>query len=233
MGALPLITYFRVYWVSDGLFNGHFGGLVLGGANDSRNKVLHSLVLASATPDHLLTSAMELLHPDNPVVFLDISIGPQVIGRIKIELFAHLVPKSAENFRQFCTGEFKRNGIPTGYKNATFHRIIKDFMIQGGDFLKGDGTGSISIYGDKFPDEGFFMNHSAPGLVSMANAGANTNGSQFFITCAPCDFLDGKHVVFGRVVEGMSVVRSIESTPTNPQNRPKLPVVISECGQMF
>ncbi len=175
-----------------------------------------------------------LLHKDNPVVFLDVSIGGQAVGRIKIELFSHLVPKTAENFRQFCTGEFKRNGIPQGYKNATFHRIIKDFMIQGGDFLNNDGTGSISIYGDKFPDEAFAMNHSGTGLVSMANAGPNTNGSQFFITCAPCDFLDGKHVVFGRVVEGMSVVRSIEATTTTAtQNRPKLPVVISECGQMF
>lgn len=186
---------------------------------------------ASAVPAALTAN---LLHRDNPVVFLDVAVGGQPVGRIKIELFAHLVPKTTENFRQFCTGEFKRNGIPQGYKNATFHRIIKDFMIQGGDFLNGDGTGSISIYGDKFPDEAFAMNHSGPGFVSMANAGPNTNGSQFFITCAACDFLDGKHVVFGRVIEGMSVVRTIESTTTTPtQNRPKLPVLITECGQMF
>lgn len=106
-------------------------------------------------------------------------------------------------------------------------------MIQGGDFLKGDGTGSISIYGDRFADEGFFMNHSGPGLVSMANSGVNTNGSQFFITCAPCDFLDGKHVVFGRVIEGLAIVRRIEDVQTGQQNRPKHPVLISECGQMF
>lgn len=174
-----------------------------------------------------------LMHPDNPVVFLDVSIGGQALGRIKIELFAHLVPKTCENFRQFCTGEFKRNGIPQGYKNATFHRIIKDFMIQGGDFMRGDGTGSISIYGDRFADEGFVMKHSGAGYVSMANSGPNTNGSQFFITCAPCDFLDGKHVVFGRVIEGLSVVRRIEETPVGQQNKPKLPVVITECGQMF
>lgn len=179
------------------------------------------------------SSGPNLLHSENPVVFLDVSIGGQALGRIKIELFAHLVPKTAENFRQFCTGEFKRNSIPQGYKNATFHRIIKDFMLQGGDFMRGDGTGSISIYGDTFSDEGFPMNHYGPGLVSMANSGPNTNGSQFFITCAPCDFLDGKHVVFGRVVEGLSVVRRIEETPVGQQNRPKLPVVITECGQMF
>jgi peptidyl-prolyl isomerase H (cyclophilin H) len=182
---------------------------------------------------HSTTNGLFLLHSDNPVVFLDVSIGGQIIGRIKIELFADLVPKTAENFRQLCTGEFKRNGLPQGYKNAAFHRIIKDFMIQGGDFMRGDGTGSISIYGDRFADEGFFMNHSGPGLVSMANSGPNTNGSQFFITCAPCDFLDGKHVVFGRVVEGLSVVRKIEETPAGQQNRPKLPVIITECGQMF
>lgn len=179
------------------------------------------------------STSIKLLDPENPVVFLDVSIGGQGLGRIKIELFAHLVPKTAENFRQLCTGEFKRNGIPQGYKNVTFHRIIKDFMIQGGDFMRGDGTGSISIYGDKFSDEGFLMNHSGPGVVSMSNSGQNSNGSQFFITCAPCDFLDGKHVVFGRVIEGMSVVRKIEETPVGQQNRPKLPVVVTECGQMF
>jgi len=174
-----------------------------------------------------------LLHPDNPVVFFDVSIGAQNIGRIKLELFSHLVPKTAENFRQFCTGEFKRNGIPQGYKGASFHRIIKDFMIQGGDFLRGDGSGSISIFGDSFADEGFFENHSVPGLLSMANSGPNSNGCQFFITCAPCDFLDGKHVVFGRVIEGLSVVRRIEDVPVGQQNRPKSAVSISECGQMF
>lgn len=178
-------------------------------------------------------SKTTLLHENNPVVFFDISISGHLIGRIKIELFAHIVPKTAENFRQLCTGEYKKNNLPQGYKNAPFHRIIKDFMIQGGDFVRGDGTGSTSIYGDNFDDEGFFMNHSGPGLVSMANSGPNMNGCQFFITCAPCDFLDGKNVVFGRVVEGMSVVRKIEETAVGLQNRPKVPVIISECGQMF
>lgn len=105
-------------------------------------------------------------------------------------------------------------------------------MVQGGDFIRGDGTGSLSIYGDRFEDEGFQLKHTGPGLLSMANSGPNTNGCQFFITCAPCEFLDGKHVVFGRVVEGMSVVRLIEEVPS-PQSKPKLPVTILECGQMY
>ncbi|TPX58727.1 hypothetical protein PhCBS80983_g02950 [Powellomyces hirtus] len=107
-----------------------------------------------------------------------------------------------------------------------------DFMIQGGDFLKGDGTGSLSIYGERFEDENFTLKHSGPGLLSMANSGTNSNGSQFFITCAKCDFLDGKHVVFGRLVDGLLTLRKIENVPTGPNNRPKLPVIISECGEM-
>ncbi|XP_046851558.1 peptidyl-prolyl cis-trans isomerase H-like isoform X2 [Xenia sp. Carnegie-2017] len=133
----------------------------------------------------------------NPVVFFDISIGGQDVGRMKMELFADVVPKTAENFRQFCTGEYKKDGAPIGFKNATFHRVIKDFMVQGGDFIKGDGTGVSSIYGGvAFSDENFKVKHEKAGLLSMANSGPHTNGCQFFITCAKCDFLDGKHVVF-------------------------------------
>lgn len=133
-------------------------------------------------------------HIDNPVVFFDISIGGHPVGRIKMELFRDVVPKTAENFRQLCTGEFKLNKVPIGYKNCTFHRIIKDFMIQGGDFVKGDGTGSLSIFGERFPDENFILKHDKPGLLSMANSGANSNGCQFFITANKCDWLDNKHV---------------------------------------
>ncbi|RHZ51287.1 hypothetical protein Glove_481g101 [Diversispora epigaea] len=168
---------------------------------------------------------------ENPIVFFDISIGGQPAGRMKMELFADVVPKTAENFRQFCTGEYKKNGIPQGYKNATFHRVIKDFMVQGGDFVKGDGTGSISIYGEKFLDENFELKHTGPGLLSLANSGPNTNGCQFFITCAKCEFLDGKHVVFGKLIDGLLTLRKIENVSTGPGNRPKLPVVITECGQ--
>ncbi|ORY38524.1 hypothetical protein BCR33DRAFT_682290 [Rhizoclosmatium globosum] len=150
-----------------------------------------------------------------------------------MELFKDVVPKTAENFRQLCTGEYKRNGVPQGYKNCTFHRIIKDFMVQGGDFLKGDGTGSMSIYGgDTFPDENFTLKHSSAGLLSMANSGPNTNGCQFFITCAQTDFLDGKHVVFGRLVDGLLTLRKIENVPTGANNKPRIPVIISECGEM-
>nr|CAD7400659.1 unnamed protein product [Timema cristinae] len=152
-----------------------------------------------------------------------------------MELFADVVPKTCENFREFCTGEYRRDGVPLGYKGATFHRVIKDFMIQGGDFVNvgtkqtlGDGTGVMSVYGGgTFQDENFNLKHDAPGLLSMAsaNSGKDTNGCQFFITCAKCNFLDGKHVVFGRVVDGLLVMRKIENVPTGPNNKPKIPVV--------
>jgi len=149
-----------------------------------------------------------------------------------MELFNDIVPKTAENFRQLCTGEHRVNARPMGYKGATFHRVVRDFMVQGGDFISGDGTGSFSIYGDKFQDENFASKHTGAGLLSMANSGANTNGCQFFITTAKCDFLDGKHVVFGKVTDGLLTLRKIENVPTGPNNRPKLVVKITECGEM-
>ncbi|OCH90380.1 hypothetical protein OBBRIDRAFT_601766 [Obba rivulosa] len=167
-----------------------------------------------------------------PVVFMDINIGETPAGRLKMELFSDIVPKTAENFRQLCTGEYRVNSRPQGYKGATFHRVVPNFMCQGGDFIKGDGTGSFSIYGDKFPDENFQVKHDGPGLLSMANSGPNTNGCQFFITTAKCDFLDGKHVVFGKVIDGMLTLRKIENVPTGANNRPKLTVKIVECGEM-
>ncbi|KAJ7363053.1 cyclophilin-like domain-containing protein [Mycena albidolilacea] len=162
-----------------------------------------------------------------PIVFTDINIGETPAGHLKMELFSDIVPKTAENFRQLCTGEYR----PQGYKNATFHRV-PNFMCQGGDFLKADGTGSFSIYGDKFPDENFQEKHTVPGLLSMANSGPNTNGCQFFITTAKCEFLDGKDVVFGKVIDGMLTLRKIEAVQTGPNNRPKLVVKITECGEM-
>jgi len=173
------------------------------------------------------------IDPNNPVVFFDISIGGQPAGRVKMELWADMCPKTAENFRQLCTGECRRNGLPVGYKGCQFHRVIKDFMIQGGDFVKGDGTGSFSIYGTRYADENFIAKHTGPGLLSAANAGPNSNGCQFFVTCAKADWLDGKHTVFGRVIgDGMLVIRKIESVATGPANRPKLPCTIVECGEM-
>jgi len=141
-------------------------------------------------------------NPNNPVVFFDIAIGGHAAGRIVMELYADKTPRTAENFRQFCTGEMKKNGLPIGYKEAPFHRVIKDFMIQGGDFLKGDGTGVVSIYGGPFRDENFELKHTKPGLLSMANSGPNSNGCQFFITTNKCEWLDNKHVIFGAVIDG-------------------------------
>lgn len=173
----------------------------------------------------------------NPLVFFDITLGGEPLGRITFELFSDVVPKTAENFRQFCTGETKNHlGRPQGYKGSKFHRIIKDFMCQGGDFINGDGSGTTSIYGlNTFPDENFKINHDQPGLLSMANAGANGNGSQFFITTVATPFLDGKHVVFGKVVEGMDVVHKMENVQTGhrKKDRPNLDVIIAQCGEIL
>jgi peptidyl-prolyl isomerase H (cyclophilin H) len=175
-----------------------------------------------------------LRHPDNPVVFFEISIGNENIGRIYMELFADVTPITAENFRQFCTGEKLRGSIPIGYKNSIFHRIIKGFMVQGGDFIKGDGTGSYSIYGERFDDENFKLKHDQAGLLSMANSGKNTNGCQFFILCDKAGHLDGQHVVFGKVIDpqSMSVVKQVEYIQTNMDDEPLTKVTITECGQM-
>uniref|UniRef100_A0A7S0XF73 Peptidyl-prolyl cis-trans isomerase n=1 Tax=Mantoniella antarctica TaxID=81844 RepID=A0A7S0XF73_9CHLO len=171
--------------------------------------------------------------PTNPVVFFDVTIGGVDAGRIKMELFADICPKTAENFRQFCTGEFRKAQVAQGYKDVEFHRVIKDFMIQGGDFLKGDGTGCTCIYGTKFADEAFVGKHTGAGLLSMANSGPNSNGCQFFLTCTKTEWLDDKHVVFGRVLgDGLLVLRKLENVGTGPNNKPKLPCVISQCGEM-
>ncbi|XP_062143802.1 peptidyl-prolyl cis-trans isomerase CYP63-like isoform X2 [Alnus glutinosa] len=169
----------------------------------------------------------------NPFVFVDLSIDGDPVERIVIELFADVVPKTAENFRALCTGEKgigKSTGKPLHYKGSYLHRIIKGFMAQGGDFSRGDGTGGESIYGGKFADENFRLKHDEAGLLSMANCGLNTNGSQFFITFKRQPHLDGKHVVFGKVVKGIEILKKIEQAGT-AEGKPGRPVKIVDCGK--
>ncbi|KAJ9472682.1 Peptidyl-prolyl cis-trans isomerase [Diplonema papillatum] len=162
----------------------------------------------------------------NPVIFFDITLDGTMVGRVKMELFRNTVPRTAENFRCLTTGE---KGY--GFLNSTFHRVIPNFMCQGGDFTNHNGTGGKSIYGEKFADENFQHKHVGAGLLSMANSGPNTNGSQFFLTTAATPWLDGKHVVFGRVIEGMDVVQKMESCGSE-NGKPTKRVAIARCGQL-
>lgn len=197
--------------------------------------------------DELVRNAIDR---GNDVVFFDVALGEggggegttssnnnansADLGRIKMELFTKDCPKTCENFRQLCTGEFLRNEQPTGYLRSTFHRVIKGFVLQGGDFVNHDGTGKLSIYGSSFPDENLTTHkHLKAGYLSMANSAPNSNGCQFFITCAAAPHLDGKHTVFGQVLDeaSMLTVKKCEAVPVNGTT-PRLPLIITQCGEL-
>lgn len=193
--------------------------------------------MAGMGPNPAVTEALER---GNVVVFFDVALGADdesstPLGRIQLELFAKDCPKTAENFRQFCTGEhLLSNEQPAGYRGSVFHRVRKGFMIQGGDFLHHDGTGKMSIYGTAtFPDENFLHSHAQAGLLSSANSGPHSNGCQFFILTGKADWLDGKHCVFGKVLDAASMltVRKVENTPVSG-TEPRIPIRIVQCGEL-
>jgi len=206
---------------------------VIGPGGSAGMPDMPSVQPAEESPSMTMNTLRRPMTP-NPQVFFEITVDGMALGRIEMELFADTVPKTAENFRALATGErgMGRSGKPLHYKGSHFHRIIPGFMLQGGDFTRGDGTGGESIYPPgKFKDENFRMKHDHKYTLSMANSGKDTNGSQFFITVNKTPWLNGKHVVFGRVTSGQDVVDKIEALGSQ-SGKPSAEVVISDCGQM-
>jgi peptidyl-prolyl isomerase F (cyclophilin D) len=190
----------------------------------SRRKFILSSVAVVAAGETIMEAVQK---PKLPRCFFDVTANGKPLGKIIIELRSDVTPKTAENFRALCTGE---KGF--GFKGCPFHRIIPDFMCQGGDITQQNGYGGKSIYGPTFPDENFKLKHTGPGTLSMANSGPNTNGSQFFLTLVATPHLDGKHVVFGSVVEGMDVVKKMETYGSSPSGATSAKIVIANCGQL-
>lgn len=194
------------------------------------------MLLSGAVIVFTLLSVFTEATPKGPkvtdIVFFDIEIGGEKAGRIEVGLFGKSVPKTVKNYKSLAEGFTTDGGETLTYKGSKFHRVIKDFMIQGGDFTRGDGTGGKSIYGNKFEDENFKLKHYGSGWLSMANAGKDTNGSQFFITTKKTPWLDGRHVVFGKIIKGMKVVRKIEASKTDNRDKPAKDVVIADSGTL-
>mmetsp|Transcript_10855 Transcript_10855/g.27459 ORF Transcript_10855/g.27459 Transcript_10855/m.27459 type:complete len:299 (+) Transcript_10855:171-1067(+) len=199
---------------------------------NSQSVSAESLVEIASKSDSSYQPPLGPPNPSNPLVYFDIKIGRYgegtQLGRIVMELKEDVTPKTAENFRQLCTSE--QEGF--GYKGSRFHRVIPNFMCQGGDFTNDNGTGGVSIYGSKFEDENFILSHLGPGVLSMANAGPNTNGSQFFLCTAQTGWLDGKHCVFGQVVDGYSVVKACEAAGSSGSGETAVDLMIADCGQL-